>query len=580
MSADAGAERATWVRPSPAGPGGDRELERNLLILMGSRLALAILGLGIALTLDAVGDNVTVSEWHGFYGTVSLAFLATVVYRLALGRVRRPRLFAGVNVATDIGIVSALVLFSGGSQSVFTFLYLLVAVFAAFLFGRRGVLACAGLAAAAYASVLLLGHRGWLVEEAAVLPLPVLLTTWLLHAGAMVLVASLASFHAAELRRTGEALNQRTSDLVHLRTLHQRTVDSLMSGLLTTDREGRITSFNPEAERITGLTPGEAQGRDVDEVLAGIRAVAIGEGGEGRPLGSRLRIPYTNRWGETLHLGVAAYILRDAEGAASGYVLIFQDVTDVVAMEEELRRSERLAAVGGLSASIAHEIRNPLAAISGSIQMLRERSDPADIESARLMEIVLREVDRLDTLISDFLRFARPGPLHLGPVRVAEVVQEVLSVFEATRPRDIAVETDVAESLGAQADPDQLRQVLWNLVLNAAQAMPRGGRLSIRGSSLADESAQDDAGEDRKKPEEKPIWAELTVMDQGTGIPPEAAARVFDPFFTTKAGGSGLGLPTVHRIVEDHGGTVRLERGEKGWSTAIRVRLPAAEVSA
>ena len=183
-----------------------------------------------------------------------------------------------------------------------------------------------------------------------------------------------------------------------------------MSGLLTTDREGRITSFNPEAERITGRSAASALGRDVEAVLPGIRRHRARRSTRARSQ-SRVRTPYTSERGERLHLGLGAYLLKDAEGVPSGHVVIFQDVTQVVEMERELRRSERLAAIGQLSASIAHEVRNPLAAISGSIQVLGRRT-PAladDPEARRLMEIVLRETDRLNALITDFLAVRAPG---------------------------------------------------------------------------------------------------------------------------------------------------------------------------
>src|SRR5206468_2399434 len=200
--------------------------------------------------------------------------------------------------------------------------------------------------------------------------------------------AGLSGFLSRELMRTGNALAERTQDLEQLRTLHQRTVESLKSGLLTTDLQGRVTLFNQEAQRITGLTRAAALGRDVEEVLPGLRSLRSGE--RAAEPGARARMQYAGPGARLLHLGVGAYALRDASGNAEGEVVIFQDVTDVVAMERELRRSERLAAIGELSASIAHEIRNPLAAISGSIQVMQGNRPAKSAESHRLMEIVVR----------------------------------------------------------------------------------------------------------------------------------------------------------------------------------------------
>jgi two-component system sensor histidine kinase PilS (NtrC family) len=554
-----------------AGHGESAErLERQLTILMAARLALAIASLGIALALEAAGGNITITEWHGFYGAVVVAFVATLVYRPFLGRIRRPRVFAAVNIATDIGIVSTLVLFSGGKDSVFVFLYMAVAIYAAMFFRRGAAIGWGAAAGLAYGAVLVAGQRGLQVAS----PAPVLFTVWAVHSGALVLVAALTSFLARELERAGRALDERTSDLVRLLTLHQRTVESLRSGLLTTDERGRVTSFNPEAERITGEMLPRALRRDVEEILPGVRDVIHEVGGLG-PRG-RARMPYKNLRGEELFLGVGTYILRDAAGAPAGHVVIFQDVSDVVEMERELSRSERLAAVGELSASIAHEIRNPLAAISGSIEVMRAKQEGRTAESARLMDIVVREVDRLNQLIGDFLHFARPGPLAIGPVRLGEIVEEVIEMFEAARPAEVDVAYAVDDDLAVSADASALRQVLWNLVLNASQAMPDGGMLCVDAHPVQDDPSQDANHGGRREAEEKAMWVEVAVMDQGVGISAEAAERVFDPFYTTRPGGTGLGLATVHRIVDDHGGLVRLERGCGDWSTVVRVILPRA----
>jgi two-component system sensor histidine kinase PilS (NtrC family) len=558
-------------------------LERRLVVLMAARLALSVVSLGIALSLDAMGGNVTVTEWRGFYATVAVAFLATVGYGLLLPHVRRQRRFAAMNIATDIAIVSALVHFSGGRDSVFTFLYVLVAVYGATLFDRAGALIAAALGALAYGAVLTAGQKGWAVWGAEPEPQawPLLVTVWAVQASAVLLVAALSSFLAAELGRTREVLSQRTSDLHRLRDLHQRTVESLASGLLTTDPQGRVTSFNPEAVRITGVPASEAIGRELDAILPGVRERVITGLARERASQGRARFPYRNRGGQALHLGVAAYVLRDDEGSPDGHVVIFQDVSDVVEMERDLRRSERLAAVGELSAGIAHEIRNPLAAISGSIQMLsREGVDAAGgLEARRLMAIAIREADRLNHLISDFLHYARPGPRKPAPVRVEEAVAEVLELFDAARPAAMKVDRAIDPALRVRADPEQLRQVLWNLVLNAAEAMEEGGTLRISAAPSGAGPPQEAPARRRNEGTGEPAWAEIVVADDGAGIPPEALDRIFDPFFTTKRDGSGLGLAMVHRIVGDHGGGVRLE-SSMGSGTTVRLWLPRSEASA
>jgi two-component system sensor histidine kinase PilS (NtrC family) len=444
------------------------------------------------------------------------------------------------------------------------------------LFPGVGALACAAAGSLAYACVLALGHQGWLGPALRSEPFLVVTTSWAVHASALLGAAGLAGFLSRELVRTGSALVERTQDLEQLRTLHQRTVESLKSGLLTTDLDGRVTSFNQEAQRITGLSRAEALGRELEDVLPGVERLRPGV--HVRDPGARARMPFTGPDGHELHLGIGAYVLRDATDAPLGEVVIFQDVTEVVAMERELRRSERLAAVGELSASIAHEIRNPLAAISGSIQVMQGKGPASAAESQKLMGIVVREVDRLDRLISDFLQFARPGEPRIERVALAELVSEVLAMFEASRPAAVSVEVALQDGLAVHADPGQLRQVLWNLLVNAAQAMPQGGAVRIETRASAGRSPQEGRSSGRMD-EDKPVWAEITVLDQGAGIPKEIVDRVFDPFFTTKAGGTGLGLAIVHRVIAEHHGVVRVERGSRGFRTAIRLSLPRAELA-
>jgi len=568
---------------SPPGPGTERVFRRGLALLMGARLALALASLGSVLLLEAVDERVSTAEWRGFYGTVAFAFLATVAYGIGQRWVSR-RHFAAVNVVTDIGIVSALVHFSGGPDSAFTFLYVLVALCGAILFQARGAMVAATLAAAAFGAVLIAGHYGVLPrgEFGPSPPVAAVFTSWLLVAGAIALATALASVLAAELRGTGEALSQRTIDLAHLRGLHQRTVESLMSGLLTTDLESRITSFNPEAERITGTAWGEARRRPVGEILPGVGRLIAGCSGDHADGPTRARIPYTAPTGEELHLGVAVSFLLSGDGEVAGHIVIFQDVSQVVAMEGDLRRSERLAAVGQLSASIAHEIRNPLASLSGSIEMLRK--DVSGVggakQSQRLMDIAIRETERLNQLITDFLIYARPGPRNPEPVRVGESLDEVLQMFEAVCPPEIELVVSVAEDLCVNADAAQLHQVFWNLILNASEAMLDGGRLEVSARPLGPRAPQEHAPGGRKRAEEKEKerWVEIAVSDSGAGIPPDALDRIFDPFYTTKPHGSGLGLATVHRVVEDHGGRIHLE-STVGVGTVIRMRWPRAETA-
>jgi len=561
----------------------DAGSERSLAWLLFGRLVLALLSLGIAMGLDALGREISAEARRGLYWTVALAFLATAITGALSARVRRPARFAVAQIGADVAIVSGLVYFSGGGESVFSFLYVFVTVYAALLFERRVALLAASLGAVSYGGLLLGVSEGWLPDHGTLggIPHTTLAAIWGVQIAAMFLVGALASVLSSEVRVTGAALVRRTSDLHRLEELHQQTVESLTSGLLTTDIDGRITSFNPEAVRLTGAAVHEALGEHVDRIIPGSHQL-LGEAASGveRRGIPRSRIEYRNRRGDELYLGLAGSLLRAADGSQRGYILIFQDVTRVVDMELELKRSERMAAVGEMAAHMAHEIRNPLAAVSGAVQVLQGSADGGEGESGRLMDIVVREAQRLDGLLSDFLLYARPGPTRRERLRLDELVLDVSELLAQAIPEGIRVELDLEEGLEVFADPAQLRQVLWNLCLNASQAMGDEGRLGLRLASRAGAAAQGPGGDRRSDAEagtcvrDADVGAvEIEVSDTGPGIAPADQERIFEPFFTTRKGGSGLGLPMVHRVVESHGGSVLL-LSQLGRGTSFRIRLP------
>lgn len=581
--------------------GLDEQTERRLVWLMGGRLFLALLSLVIAAGLDGIGRDLSEEARNGIYWTVTFAFFAAVISGTSFGRIRRPVRFASTQIAMDVAIVSSLVHFSGGRESVFTFLYVLVILYAALLFESRIALGAAGLSVVAYGLALITANEGWGLGLGAAasgrIELLRLAAVWVVQGGALFAVGTLASLLSRELQRTGAALDRSASDLRILRDIHRSTVESIMSGLLTTDSAGCISSFNPEAERITGLKADEVMGLDLESVIPGAMAVLPSFGGRPPESSARTRLSYQNDAGEKLYLGLGDSILRTEDGKAQGHVVIFQDVTDVVAMESELTRSERLAAVGELSAKIAHEIRNPLASISGSIQILASESDVRG-ESARLMRIVVRETDRLNHLITDFLRYARPAPTVTRPVEVDRLFADLIEMIEPTLPENIELRVDIKPGDWIECDADQLTQMLWNLCLNAVQAMPDGGRLGISVASWSEPSTQEAQASIRRDcmsesagdsaaaiSQAEPAadlkeasWLEIEVSDTGCGISDDVLADIFEPFFTTKRGGTGLGLPTVHRIVENHGGELQLD-SQLGQGTVFRIRLPGVEVA-
>ncbi len=577
----------------------DRD-RRGLGYLIGGRLLLAGLSLGLAVAIDRMEGGSSQTGIWGVYWTVIAAFLATIVSASMIHRTTDPARFATVQVGIDVTIVTALVYFSGGGESFFTFLYALVVLYGALFLDRGGVALSCALAVGGYGLVLFGVELGLLPgssSEEGGRPLALLVAYWGFYAGALVVLGMLANTLSAELRATGAALDRRTHDLRRLRDLHLRTVESLESGLLTTDQTGRVTSFNPEAERITGIASGDATGRTLDDVIPGASAiVALGPRARSDERGAdRARLPYRNAQGEELFLGLAASGLNDEAGNQIGHVVIFQDVTGVVGMEQELRRSERLAAVGEMAARMAHEIRNPLASISGSVQVLQTGPSAADYdpEHTRLMGIVVREVDRLNVLISDFLRYSRPSPTKAERLDLTALVSDVAEMARS-RSAEVGAEVTLAleEGVRVVGDPSQLEAIVWNLWNNAIEAMAgedSDRRLTVRLYRSEAEAHRvqrppqvpDPTGRNEEgggiQPAGRPGWsAVLEIEDTGPGLTPEVQEQIFEPFFTTKDDGTGLGLSTVQRLVEQHGGAITVS-SRPGDGTCFRVILAGAE---
>jgi two-component system sensor histidine kinase PilS (NtrC family) len=259
--------------------------------------------------------------------------------------------------------------------------------------------------------------------------------------------------------------------------------------------------------------------------------------------------------GAVRNLGISAAPLADHAGRVTGRVIHFQDLTELRRMQLEVERAERLASIGRLAAGIAHEIRNPLASISGSMEMLKT-TPGADADSRQLMDIAVREVDRLNRLITDLLDYARPHSEERRRLDLGEQVAEIVRAFEQERREKIRVKAALPNNIVVEAATGQLRQVLWNLIRNAADAMPQGGEIAIELSTDAKRAA-------------------LTIRDQGAGIPRDRLERIFEPFYSTKTGGTGLGLATVARIVADHGGAIDVA-SEPEQGATFTVRLPLA----
>jgi two-component system sensor histidine kinase PilS (NtrC family) len=350
-----------------------------------------------------------------------------------------------------------------------------------------------------------------------------------------------------------------TQSLASLRALHERIVESIRSGVVTTDLLGRIYTFNAAAGEITGYTEDDVRGQDASILfgdIKGIIANSLNTAGLSE-INPRFEADCLTGDGLRLRLGFSITPLFSETGDTTGTVITFQDLTQIRGLEETARRQDRLAAIGRMAASIAHEIRNPLAAMRGSIQMLRAdmEGEPAQTE---LMEIILRESDRLNRIISDFLSYARPRSIIQSKVDVGELLRQTFTLLRHSaeiNENQIIKEVLPASPLLINADSEQLQQVFWNLARNALQAMPAGGTLQA--------SVQKSSNSSRLR---------ITFSDTGRGMSPEQVEHLFEPFSST-TGGTGLGLSIVYQIIRDHGGTINV-RSREAQGTTITIELP------
>ncbi len=534
------------------------------------RVVVVTLMLGAAAAIQAgVREPAVPRPLTALYALIGLTYALTVAYAILLPRLdRRLPLFAYLQVVHDLVFAAVTVALTGVLDSPFVVLYTLAIVNASLLLYRRGTALAVSLSGLSLAFVANLPSGwfaaspdeplGWLLGPRGFAGGSADLGVALALAG-FVAIGALASYLADQLRRASERLEAKSVDLAELEAMNRVIVQSIQSGLLTVSPDGRITSFNRSAQEITGRLPAEVLGRPVQELFP---AIDLDQASRG----DRWEVEYDRPSGEALTLGFSVSALRDREreqaavagsAASLGRIVLFQDLTPYKALEEEVRRADRLAAVGKLAAGMAHEIRNPLASMSGSVQLLKEELVTASPEHRRLMDIILRETDRLNELITDFLLFARPGHPKREPVDLAALVEETAALAGTARDRAVSVDVRMERPLPLVGDARELRQVFWNLIVNAEQAMPRGGRVEVRGR-LADAAT-----------------IEVTVRDGGDGIAAKDLPKIFDPFFTTKPNGTGLGLAIVHRIVQSHGGTIAVT-SRPGTGTTFTLRLPAA----
>jgi two-component system sensor histidine kinase PilS (NtrC family) len=533
--------------------------------------------LGATITFN-LQDSTGVSDrlYDYLYNLCTIVYLVcfayTVLLRLARSDAALHRL-TWVQLSGDVLFAAALVMVTGGTDSAFTFFFSLVVIGGAIVLFRAGAIYIAGLSSllllliglveievlpwseplASYQASFL--PRFGETELAAVDKVYRIIYNVSVNGLAFFGVAFLASWLSEQLRRSAQEILTQAESLRELRALYRHIVSSVPSGLVTIDRAFRITSFNRTAETVMGQTSEQVLGTPISNLVRDLKFVLDNPRKLERVHREESVIVVANR---RRYLGWSLSPLRDASDALIGYIFMFQDVTRVKELERSSYRAEKLAAIGELSAAIAHEIRNPLAAMSGSIQLLQNKLTLSGTEK-RLMNIVLRETEQLNKWITDFLEYSRPPKTHRKAMDLNQLVEDAITVFrQDDEVPGAELHKEPSDPIWVLGDDVRIRQVVWNLMKNAAQAMPEGGDVTVELTSVDNGSR---------------ALVELAIKDQGVGIPSDELEKIFQPFFTTKERGTGLGLAVVHQIISDHDGRITVD-SEPGTGTTFRIALP------
>jgi two-component system sensor histidine kinase PilS (NtrC family) len=536
------------------------------------------------LLLQLASPSETIS-FNFLYLLAGTTYAASLLYIAQLRWLRKyPAVQAYIQFFGDLVLITGMVYYFGGTNSPFSILYFVIIIVASAMLHRRSGLIVATVAWVLYSVTILALYFSWLPETSLsmgtavieegieslgelageledsrgeTIPVWRLVYNLVIHFFGFYLVALLTSHLAQSAIRAERELLEKREDLATLQVVHRDIIESVPSGLITCNLEGRVTSVNRAAQDILGSLEAALVGQHVTKT--GLLSDLHWQEQRGSDLASQDRREIEYQRGDSLrHIGFSLTELVTTKGERSGYIIIFQDLTEWRKLQEEVRLKDRLAAVGQLASGIAHEVGNPLAAISGSVQMLSASLDGEESEK-KLLDIILKESQRLDRTVKSFLQFARPKERSNVRFDIAKLLSENLDLLrnspEVSQGHHLTLDLDPS-SVSLIADPDQVSQIFWNLARNALRAMPDGGTLHIKGM-LRDTDYL------------------VRFTDTGRGMAEKERENLFHPFHSFFDGGSGIGMAIVYRIVEEHGGKLAVESTE-GEGTSITVALPVA----
>ena len=535
---------------SPEQKTPQEELLKELQVLMLLRVLFISLLLGALIFIQIRATRTYFGDIHtSHYLLLAGVYFLSIIYVFLLKQSKNITLQAYLQLFVDTLVITVLIYTTGGIESIFSFLYILNIFNGSILLYRKGGMMIASASSILYGILLDLHYYGVVHPLGSRFDYPetyqsaYLFFTILANITGFYLVGYLSSFLSEQAKKSLAELKVKEVDLNRLEVLNENIIGSITSGLIVLDDQERIILFNPAAERIFGVKGNQVHRHRIGDNLPLLAKHIPKKSFMSNEL-PETQTPitdftYENPNGDKINLQLSISPLHYSSGEQKGQILILQDMTEMKQIQEEMKKVEGLALIGELAAGMAHEIRNPMASISGSIEVLRDEIDQNDV-NIRLMDIISRETDRLNDLVADFLLFARPQRMKLAEIDLNQLILESLELFKNSRDSSTAIKifTDFHHPLIIESDSDQLKQVLLNLFINASEAMGKSGELHIT-TSL--ELASPKTGFDEAK---------IIIRDTGDGFDEKGLSHLFLPFFTTKERGSGLGLAIVKRIVD------------------------------
>jgi two-component system sensor histidine kinase PilS (NtrC family) len=532
------------------------ELHRYLLELIVVRAVVLLIGLNFAARLGLLPEQI---GSIGFLTLFNLLALALTLLFLLLWWSKRPQLLQlYLQIGIDLILTTILVVHTRGIESAFVSFYILIIIYCSLTLGRNGGLVGSALSTILYAGIILANDLDYIGFRAPGKNTSLEIFRISAHVLGFWAVAYLGTYLHQRLQKVEWELQEKIDSLTQLQRLNEHIVSSIRSGLITTDLEGRIAVFNTAAQELTGREAQDMLGQPVQSLIGENFWTRIQQADllqNVRPLRNEEWISIPE--GPKRFLGFSVSPLMDQNQKLLGYIISFQDLTEITRLEEEVRLKDRMAAIGRMAAGIAHEIRNPLTSMRGSVEILRSRADlPAREE--RLLDILIRESDRLNKFVEDFLNFARPRQYAKHRIDLVPVLRDSVTLLrnnpEIREKHSVSLNIE-AQSIHILGSADQLNQVFWNLAQNAIRAMPNGGELRI--------SMRKTGGD----------TGEVVFQDNGIGMSPQEKDQIFQPFLSGFKGGLGLGLSIIFQIMEDHRGKVTFE-SEQGKGTKVILRFP------